>query len=127
MNYEKIVTLYDTTEHAAEAKRSLENAGIPSGDISLLTSASQELTAEKLAEPRLWHRLFGRDIQQHEATVYGRVVGSGGGILTVRVPETEVPRILGILNTHKAIDVRQRAVQEGLLRTAAPAATATAA
>jgi stress response protein YsnF len=74
-------------------------------------------------EPGLWHRLFGRDIQEHEATIYGRVVGSGGTILTVRVPETDVPRALGILNAHKAVDVQQRAAQEGLVTaTSAPAA-----
>jgi stress response protein YsnF len=123
MTYEKIVTLYDTSEHAADARRSLEKAGFPISDISTLTSADLGVTTERLTEPNFWHRLFGRDIQEHEATVYGRVVGSGGTVLTIRVPETDVPRALAILNAHKAVDVRQRAVQEGFIAAAgAPAA-----
>jgi uncharacterized protein (TIGR02271 family) len=115
MNYEKIVTLYDTAEHAQDARRSLEAAGFPASEISTLTSAGLGVTGDKLTEPGIWHRLFGRDIAQHEATVYGRVIGSGGAVLTVRVPESDVPRALGILNTHRQVDVQHRAVQEGLL------------
>jgi uncharacterized protein (TIGR02271 family) len=123
MNYEKIVTLYDTEGHAAEARRNLETAGFRAGDISTLTGAALALGREKLTEPALWHRLFGRDVELYEAAVYGRVVGSGGAILTVRVPESDVPRALGILNAHKAVDIHDRAVQEGLI--AAKATTTT--
>ncbi|HWB85948.1 MAG TPA: YsnF/AvaK domain-containing protein [Bryobacteraceae bacterium] len=124
MNYEKIVTLYDTAGHAADARRGLEAAGFPSTEISTLTSAGLGVSGDKLSEPGIWHRLFGRDIEQHEATVYGRVVGSGGAVLTVRVPESDVPKALSILNAHRAVDVQHRAVQEGLIAsTAAPAAS----
>jgi stress response protein YsnF len=124
MTYEKIVTLYDTTGHASEAKRSLEAAGFASSDISTVTSAGIGVTGDKLNEPGIWHRLFGRDIAEHEATVYGRVVASGGAVLTVRVPESDVPKALEILNAHRAVDLQHRAVQEGLISaSAAPAAT----
>jgi uncharacterized protein (TIGR02271 family) len=127
MNYEKIVTLYDTAGHAAEARRSLEAAGFPASEISTLTSAALGVTGDKLSEPGIWHRLFGRDIEQHEATVYGRVVGAGGAVLTVRVLESEVPKALAILNAHRSVDVAQRAAQEGLISSsAAPAAAAPA-
>jgi uncharacterized protein (TIGR02271 family) len=126
MTYEKIVTLYDTGGHAAEARRSLEAAGFPPSEISTLTSSALGVTGDKLSEPGIWHRLFGRDIEQHEATVYGRVVGSGGAVLTVRVPESDVPKALAILNAHRSVDVPQRAVQEGLISaTAIPASVAT--
>jgi uncharacterized protein (TIGR02271 family) len=59
--------------------------------------------------------LFGRDIEQHEATVYGRTVESGGVVMTVRVAETDVPRAMGILNVHNVVDVQDRAVEHGLL------------
>jgi uncharacterized protein (TIGR02271 family) len=127
MTYEKIVTLYDTAGHAAEARRSLESAGFPASEISTLTSAALGVTGEKLIEPGIWHRLFGRDIEQHEAAVYGRVVGSGGAVLTVRVPESDVPKALAILNAHRSVDVPQRAVQEGLISSSAAPATMAAA
>ena len=124
MTYEKIVTLYDTAEHAEAAKRSLESAGFPSSEISMINSKTLSLAGDKLREPGLWHRLFGRDIQQYEATVYGRSVEAGGVVLTVRVPENEVARATSILNSHRAIDLTKRAEQEGLLAAAPPTAAA---
>ena len=123
MNYEKIVTLYDTAEHAEAAKRSLEAAGFAPSEISLINSKTLGVAGDKLTEPGLWHRLFGRDIQEYEAKVYGRSVEAGGVVLTVRVPETEASRAMSILNAHRAVDLSKRAEQEGLLATASAAAS----
>jgi hypothetical protein len=35
-------------------------------------------------------------------------------VLTVRIPESEVARAMGILNAHNVVDVHERAVQQGL-------------
>jgi uncharacterized protein (TIGR02271 family) len=121
MIYEKIVTLYDTAEHAEAARRNLEAAGFPPSEISMVTNKTLTAAGEKLREPGLWHRLFGRDIEQHEAVVYGRTVESGGAILTVRVAETEAAKAMGILNAHKVVDVQNRAVQQGLVLSASAA------
>ena len=94
MNYEKIVTLYDTAEHAEAARLGLEAAGFPPSDMSMVSKMTLGLTGQTLLEPGLWHRLFGRDIEPHEATVYGRVVESGGVVLTIRVPESEAARAM---------------------------------
>jgi uncharacterized protein (TIGR02271 family) len=123
MNYEKIVTLFDTAEHAEAARRNLEAAGFPGSEISVVSNKTLTAAGQTLREPGLWHRLFGRDIEQHEATVYGRTVESGGVVLTLRVPESDIPKAMGILNAHKVVDVQDRAVQHGLLSSAAAAAT----
>jgi stress response protein YsnF len=119
MTYEKIVTLYDTAEHAEAAKRSLEAAGFAPSEISMINRKTLGLTADKLAEPGLWHKLFGHDIEQYEATVYGRSVEAGGVVLTIRVPEADAARATSILNAHRAIDLSKRAEQQGLLPTVA--------
>ena len=118
MTYEKIVTLYDTAEHAEVARHSLESAGFPASEMSTITRKTLALAGDKLREPGLWHRFFGRDIQQYEATLYGRTVDSGGAVLTVRVPETDVARATAILNTHQPIDLLKRAEQQGLAKEA---------
>src|SRR5215469_17900757 len=115
MTYEKIVTLYDTADHAEAARRNLEAAGFPGREISMITSKSLSLTGDQLREPGLWHRLFGRDIQPYEATLYGRAVDAGGVVLTVRVPETDVAKATAILNAHQSVDLLKRAEQQGLL------------
>jgi hypothetical protein len=122
MTFEKIVTLYDTAEHAEAARRSLEAAGFSPSEISMINSNTLSMAGDKLREPGLWHRLFGRDIQQYEATVYGRTVEAGGAVLTVRVPEGDVSRATAILNSHRAIDLTKRATEEGLLTASAPPA-----
>ena len=119
MDYEKIVTLYDTLDHAEAARRNLESAGFPASEISIITSKSIGASSDKLREPGLWHRLFGKDIQQYEAAVYGRSVDAGGAVLTVRVPETDVSRATAILNAHQSVDLLKRAEQQGLAQTAA--------
>ena len=122
MTYEKIVTLYDTADHAEAARRNLVAAGLPPSEISTINSKTLDLTSEKLREPGLWHRLFGRDIQQYEATLYGHSVDSGGVVLTVRVPEGDVARATSILNAHQAVDLLKRAEQQGLITASAPKA-----
>jgi uncharacterized protein (TIGR02271 family) len=115
MNYEKIVALFDTPEHGEAARHNLEAADFPGSEISIVSSKTLTAAGEALREPGLWHRLFGRDIEKHEATVYGRAVESGGVVLTLRVPESDLPRAMGILNVHKVVDVQDRAVQQGLI------------
>jgi uncharacterized protein (TIGR02271 family) len=126
MNYEKIVTLYDTAEHAEAARRNLETAGFSPREMSTVSNTTLAAAGQTLREPGLWHRLFGREIAQHEATVYGRTVESGGVVLTVRVPETDVARALGILNAHHVVDVRERAIQQGLIPSTSVPMTAAA-
>jgi hypothetical protein len=78
MSYEKIVTLYDTAEHAEAARRNLEAAGFSPSEISMATKKTLTAAGGRLREPGMWHRLLGRDTAQHEAMVYGRTVESGG-------------------------------------------------
>ncbi len=122
MNYEKIVTLFDTTDHAEAARRNLEAAGFAGSDISMVGNKTLAASGQALREPGLWHRLFGREIEQHEAIVYGRAVESGGVVLTLRVAENDIPRAMGILNAHQAVDVQERAVKQGLIPAAVAAA-----
>jgi uncharacterized protein (TIGR02271 family) len=118
MTYEKIVTLYDTTQHAEAARNNLESAGFSPSEISTINNTTLSLAGDKLREPGLWSRLFGRDIQPYEAGVYGRAVEAGGVVLTIRVPETDVAKATAILNAHEAVDLQKRAVSQGLLTTA---------
>jgi uncharacterized protein (TIGR02271 family) len=115
MNYEKIVTLYDTEQHAYAARRKLEAEGFAPLDISTIHNRSLTLPGEKLCDPELWQTLFGRNVDNYEGVLYGRVVESGGAVLIVRVPETDVPKALGILNAHDSVDLKKRGIEMGLI------------
>jgi uncharacterized protein (TIGR02271 family) len=127
MAYETIVAVFDTAAHADAAVRALTGAGFPSTDIS--TFNRERLTAGTAAagagarEAGLWHRLFGGDIRQHEAQVYGHAVESGGVVVSLRVPDTQVAHALGVLDVHKPVDVSERAATIGA---ASPALVAAA-
>jgi uncharacterized protein (TIGR02271 family) len=126
MTYEKIVTLFDSAQHADIARRNLETAGFPSTEISSITTKTLGLVGDRVRETGLWRRLFGHDVQDHEAAVYGKAVEAGGVVLTVRVPESDVARATQILNAHEAVDIRKRAISEGLLSPTAQPITAKA-
>jgi uncharacterized protein (TIGR02271 family) len=115
MSHEKIVTLYDTAEHADAARRTLEMRGFSPSEISSVSNKTLAAAGETLREPGLWRRLFGRDITAHEATVYGQTVEAGGVVLTVRAAEADVARAMAILNAHQVVDVQKRAMEQGLI------------
>src|SRR5215472_14795184 len=102
MAYEKIVAVYDKAGKAKDAVRALEASGFPSGDISVLNRDS--LTDVEVRETGIWRRLFGRSVGDHESAVYGRTVESGGAVLTLRLPDSEVARAMKILDVHNPID-----------------------
>jgi uncharacterized protein (TIGR02271 family) len=114
-NYEKIVTLFDTSAHAEAAKANLAHAGFPAGEMSVVGGKDLPRSMDALREPGLWHRLFGGDIEQHEATVYAKAVESGGVVLTLRAAADDVPKAMGILNQHNLVDVKDRAVDTGVI------------
>jgi uncharacterized protein (TIGR02271 family) len=118
MTYEKVVTVYDTLPHAEKAVSILKAAGYKDDDISVVdqkTLAASGADDVEVREPGLWRRLFGSNVLDHEATVYGRAIEGGGVVVTVRVPQEEVPRVMGLLDTHDPVDVLQRAAKVGAL------------
>jgi uncharacterized protein (TIGR02271 family) len=122
--YEKVVTLFDTAEHAEAAAQNLQHAGFSSDDISIVSGDELPRSTAALREPGLWHRIFGSDIEQHEATVYAKAVESGGVVLTLRAAEEDVAKAMGILNQHNLVDVKDRAVDTGVISKETAAAIA---
>jgi len=118
MAYETLVAVYDTMAHAEAAVNALKSGGFAGSDISIFDA--KRFAADKAAavKPGLWSRLFGSDLHEHEATVYGDVVGRGGAVVSLRVLDSEVAHANGILHLHRPVDVHDRAVTAGI----APAA-----
>jgi hypothetical protein len=108
MLYEKVVAMYDTEASANAAMKSLKSAGYITDDISVIRN---EREAEKagLYEPGIWQRLFGRDLEHHEAAVLGRSLKEGSVVVSVRVPVTEASKVLSLLDTHQPVDIVDRA------------------
>ena len=120
MAYQTIVAVFDTAAHAAAAVEALKAGGFAAADISVFDR--DRLTAGRAAanarEPGLWHRLFGGNMYQHEAKVYGQAVEEGGVVVSLRVVDSEVAHATGILELHRPVDVHDRAITSGI----APAA-----
>jgi len=109
---EKIVTLFDSAAHAEAAQANLEAAGFSAGDISI-DGASTLGDGAALRAPGFWGRLFGRDIEEYEASTYANAVANGGAVLTVRT--NDVARAMAILNQHAVVDVKEKAVETKVL------------
>lgn len=126
MIYEKVVAVFDTSEHAQTAVNALKAAGFSADDISVMSNDTLDDQGAKIATATgFWHRLFGGDVDLHEAKVYGNTVGKGGSVVSLRAPETMVKKAVDILHTHSPVDVNQRAASLGIIAAAAaPAAGA---
>jgi len=120
MAYQTIVAVFDTAAHAAAAVEALKAGGFAAADISVFDRdrLAGGRGAANLREPGVWRRLFGGNMYQHEAQVYGQAVEEGGVVVSVRVIDSEVAHATGILDLHRPIDVPDRAITTGI----APAA-----
>lgn len=107
MAFEKIVAVYDKTAKARDAMRALENAGFLTNDISLLNRDA--LTNTDVNDAGLWRRLFGHDVGESQSSVYSRAIETGGAVLSLRLPESEVPRAMRILDIHPPQNLNERA------------------
>ncbi|HKD80356.1 MAG TPA: YsnF/AvaK domain-containing protein [Candidatus Angelobacter sp.] len=105
MAYEKIVAVYDRSVKAKDAMRALEAAGFSTGDMSLLNRDA--LTNTEVNDAGLWRRLFGRDVGDHQSASYSRAIETGGAVLTLRLPESDVPRAMKILDVHPPTNVNE--------------------
>jgi len=122
MAYETVVAVFDTAAHAEAAIKALKAEGFADADISLFDEArlkaGKAAIAAGVREAGLWHRLFGRDVHQHEAAVYGQTIQEGGVVVSARVLDSEEAHAIAILDLHRPVDVHDRAVTSGI----APAA-----
>src|SRR5215469_11188786 len=100
MTYERIVAVYDQASKARDAARALEASGFPPGDVSVTHRNS--LNMAELREPKLWRKLFGREVTDSESTVFSRTIEGGGGVLVLRAANTEIPRAMKILDVHES-------------------------
>jgi uncharacterized protein (TIGR02271 family) len=122
MAYETLVAVYDTPARADAAVNALRAAGFAESDISVFDNArlrdGKPLFAPGAKKPGLWQRLFGPDVHEHEASIYGETVQEGGALISVRLPPNEVAHARAVLDIHWPVDVHDRAVTTGV----APAA-----
>ena len=122
MAFETLVAVYDTAAHADAAVKALKAAGFHEFDISVFDGerlkAGKAALSANVKESGLWNRLFGTDVYQHEATIYGQTIQDGGVVISLRVPESEVAHASAVLDIHRPVDVHDRAVTSGI----APAA-----
>lgn len=111
-NWEKVVSVYDSPEKAKAALNVLKASGIDTANVSILDRNSIGTDIDH-AHVGLWRRLFGENVWEHEAAVYGDTLKKGGAILAVRGPKEDVAKIMSILDTHQPVDVHQAAAKIG--------------
>jgi uncharacterized protein (TIGR02271 family) len=118
MKYQTVVAVYDTPAHAQSAANALRMGGFSDADISLFDntrlSAGKAAIAGGAKKPGFWATLFGKELYEHEATVYGQTVERGGVVVSARVIDTEVAHAAAILDLHHPVDVQDRAVTSGI-------------
>jgi stress response protein YsnF len=103
MAWEKVVTAYDNVDSAKNAMEMLLNAGYDPSDLSIIDRSA--LKSHETVHVGLWRRLFGENVWDHEAAVYGDTLDRGGAVLAARVPGDQVARTMALLDVHKPLDI----------------------
>jgi uncharacterized protein (TIGR02271 family) len=121
MNDETIVAIYDTAAHAELAAADLRAAGVPVDAISVhadtgMSGTTATTTTAPGREQGFWSSLFGGE-PDHDTAVYDRSLASGSTVVTVKTPETHITKVMEILESHKPIDIDERATGYGLTQT----------
>jgi hypothetical protein len=98
MAWEKVVTAYDSIDKAKNAMKVLQNAGYDTSDLSIIDRSA--LKSHETDHVGLWRRLFGENLWEHEAAVYGDTIDKGGAVLAARVPDDQVARVMTLLDVH---------------------------
>jgi len=110
--WEKVVSVYDTMDKAKSALNVLKTSGVDTSDVSLLDRSTLGTGVDQ-QHVGLWRRLFGDNVWEHEAAVYGDTLRRGGAVLAVRGPKERVAKIMAILDAHDPVDVHEHAEQIG--------------
>ena len=121
MSYQTVVAAFDTAAHANAAVDALKAGGFHIDDISVF-----DKNRLGMRETGLWQRMFGGGLAQHEADVYSQSLDRGGMVVSVRVPDSEVAHATGILDIHRPIELKDRAITTGLAPVAKVEAAAAA-
>lgn len=110
MASEKIVTLFDTLDHAQGAERNLVKAGFSDHDISVVHGRDLDRDSTVFKDTSIWQRLFGNDVEPEQAEIYSEAVQKNGAVLTLVVKDEDAhARAIGILNRHQLVDVPAKA------------------
>lgn len=118
MSNEKIVAVYDTPAHAELAIQDIIASGVPEDAITKhsgsLSSTATTDEVEPVREKGFWATLFGGE-PNYDIAVYDRSLENGSTVVTVQAPESDIKRILDILDSHDPIDIDERAKNYGLM------------
>jgi len=110
--WEKVVSVYDNADKAKMALNVLKRSGIDTSDVSVLDRSTLGTGVDQ-QHVGLWRRLFGENVWEHEAAVYGDTLRRGGAVLAVRGPKERVAKIMAILDVHQPVDVHEHATRIG--------------
>jgi uncharacterized protein (TIGR02271 family) len=109
-DWEKVVSVYDTVDKAKSALNVLKSSGIDTSNVSLLDRSTFGTGVDQ-QHVGLWRRLFGENVGEREAAVYGDTLRKGGAVLAVRGPKEHVAKIMSILDAHQPVDVQDAATR----------------
>ena len=115
----KLVSLHDTKAAAEAARRNLMNAGIDEIDITI-----DDADSLGSAGPEVFKSLYGDDLEEYEANTYSRAVKGGHKLLTAHVDDKDAAKALHVMSHHKNVDLKAKAVKEGVLSAKAAATVA---
>ncbi len=106
-----ITAVFDTRSHAEQAVAQLTSSGVPSSDITLLPDSADATSSTMASDEKgkgFWgslEQLFG-GTEDH--ATYAESIRRGGIMVSVRAEDSEMDRIIDILEQHGSVDLDER-------------------
>ena len=113
MTDETVLAVFDTAAHAEAAVAELRSAGVPDQAIGLHAANASAAAGARVREQGFWSGLFGGE-PDHDTAVYDRSLQAGSTVVTVKLPEAHMARVVQILESHRPVDIDERAAGYGL-------------
>ena len=109
MSKHTITAVFDTRDHAEKAVSQLKTSGIVASDITLLPAAGEATTyTDETRSKGFWaslEELFG-GTEDH--ATYAESLRRGGNMISVRVEDADMDRVIDILEQHGSVDLDER-------------------
>lgn len=106
-----ITAVFDSEEHAREARNELLTTGLGEQDVRIVSHSLTRTSPDEDSERTLWDSIREFVIGDEDRPIYSESLRRGGHLLTARVDEAQTERAIDVLEHHQPIDLDERSQQ----------------
>lgn len=111
MATQTITAVFDSEDHARQARDELLNSGLSDQDVRIVSHSLARTSVDEDSERTLWDSIRDFVIGDEDRPIYSESLRRGGHLLTARVEEADADRAVDVLEQHHPVDLDERTQQ----------------